>query len=373
VANDTQPPDAASIADAVARARDEFHCPACGAEAHWNPGKQALICPFCGTESPATLEMRAGQPVIVEHDLVAALRGIPDSARGWQAEKTSVRCESCHAISVFDAARVGQRCDFCGSAALVPYEQVKDAFRPESLLPLAISETQSRDLIRTWYRNQWFAPNRFNEKALTDTVHGIYLPYWTFDAKVDATWTAESGTYYYTGSGKNRRRHVRWTPASGSLSHAFDDELVCASLGVDASRLRKIEPFPTSGALVPYDAGYLAGWTVERYQIDLVAASQTSRQRMEAEIRDMCSRQVPGDTQRNLQVDASFSGQTFKHVLVPVWLMTYTYRGKPYQVVINGVTGVMSGSRPWSWIKIGLVVLAVILVLLLIAAVTGES
>jgi hypothetical protein len=372
VANDTQPPDAGAFGDTVASARAKFHCPACGAEAHWNPGKQALICPFCGTESPATLEMRAGQTVIVEHDLVAALRGIPDSARGWQAEKTSVRCQSCHAISVFDADKVGRRCDFCGSAALVPYEQVKDAFRPESLLPLAISESQSRDLIRTWYRNQWFAPNKFTAKALTDTVHGVYLPYWTFDAKVDAQWTADSGTYYYTGSGKNRQRHVRWTPAAGSLSHTFDDDLVCASLGVNAARLRKVEPFPTSAGLIPYDAGYLAGWTVERYQIDLVAASKTSREAMDATIREMCASQVPGDTHRNLVVDATYRDQTFKHVLVPVWLMTYTYGARSYQVVVNGVTGVMSGSRPWSWVKIALAVLAVIALLTLISVATGD-
>src|SRR5258706_2492647 len=116
----------------VASARDKFHCPACGAEANWNPAKQALVCPFCGVESPATLQTRGVDTVIVEHDLAVALRAIPDSARGWQAAKTSVRCQSCQAISVFDAGEVGGRCAFCGSAALVPYEQVKDAFRPES-------------------------------------------------------------------------------------------------------------------------------------------------------------------------------------------------------------------------------------------------
>src|SRR5262245_13735728 len=84
-------------------AREKYHCPACGAEANWNPAKQRLICPFCGTESPASVETKNGQTVIVEHDLAAALRGIPDSSRGWQAEKISVRCQSCQAISVFDA------------------------------------------------------------------------------------------------------------------------------------------------------------------------------------------------------------------------------------------------------------------------------
>ena len=136
----------------VASARQKFHCPACGAEANWNPAKQALICPFCGTESPATLTTVGADTVIVEHDLAAALRAIPDSSRGWQAPKTSVRCQSCQAISVFDAEMVGRRCDFCGSTALVPYEEVKDPFRPESLLPLKISETQARDLIRAVVR-----------------------------------------------------------------------------------------------------------------------------------------------------------------------------------------------------------------------------
>jgi ribosomal protein S27E len=68
--------------------------------------------------------------------------------RGWQAAKTSVKCQSCQAISVFDAARVGQRCDFCGSTALVPYEEIKEPFRPESLLPMKLSENQVRDSIR---------------------------------------------------------------------------------------------------------------------------------------------------------------------------------------------------------------------------------
>jgi hypothetical protein len=360
-------PSQADRSDAVASAREKYTCPACGGEAQWNPAKQALVCPFCGTESPATLETRGTETVILEHDLVAALRAIPDEARGWQAEKTSVQCQSCRAISVFDAGHISRRCDFCGSTALVPYEQVKDAIRPESLLPLAIAESKARDLIRAWYGRQWLAPNAFGAKALTDTVHGLYLPYWTFDARVTAHWTADSGTYYWVRQGGKQVRQVRWTPAAGDLAHAFDDELVCASLGVEASRLRQIEPFPTTG-LVPYDAGYLSGWTVERYQIDLVAAATRSRQQMDAAVRDLCARQVPGDTHRNLVVSATYHDQTFKHILVPVWLMSYVYGKTSYQVVINGVTGATSGSRPWSWIKITLLVLVALAVVIAIYA-----
>src|SRR5262249_34399968 len=106
-----------------ALAQKKFSCPACGAEAQWNPAKKALVWPFCGTTSPAQVELTpTGEELIVEHNLAAALRGIPDTQRGWQAKKTSVRCQSCQAISVFDPERVAQRCDFCGSSALVPYE-----------------------------------------------------------------------------------------------------------------------------------------------------------------------------------------------------------------------------------------------------------
>ena len=134
---------------------------------------------------------------IVEHDLAAALRAIPESARGWQAEKVSVQCQSCKAVSVFDPGKISQSCQFCGSTSLVPYEQVKEAIRPESLLPMKVSEPVARESIRGWYGRQWLAPNGFAGKATTDTVKGLYLPYWTFDANVLARWTADSGEYYY--------------------------------------------------------------------------------------------------------------------------------------------------------------------------------
>lgn len=347
--------------EAVTLALEKYHCPACGADAHWNPAKHALVCPFCGTESSAELQTRGADTIIVEHDLAAALRSL-EGKRGWRTDKVSARCQSCQAISVLDPSKVGQRCDFCGSAQLLPYEEATDAFTPESLLPLKITEPGARDLIRAWYRRQWLAPNTLGSKALTDTATAVYLPYWTFDAHAQARWTADAGRYYYTREGGKRVRRVRWTPASGELSHVFDDELVAASTGVDPALLRGVEPFPTS-TVVPYDPGYLAGWTVERYQIDLVSAAARSREQMEAKLRRLCAARVPGDTHRNLVVHATFSDQRFKHILAPVWLLIYTHGAKSYQVAVNGVTGKIAGRRPWSWIKITLLAVAILVVL----------
>ena len=352
--------------DAIAQKK--FSCPACGAEAQWNPARKAIVCPYCGTVSPAQEQLSAtGEQEIVEHDLVAALRGIPDDKRGWQTQKTSVKCQSCQAISVFDPSRVSQRCDFCGSTVLVPYEQIKEAFTPESLLPMKIPETQVRDSIRRWYGSRWFAPNKLRNAALTDTVKGLYIPYWTFDAQVHADWTAESGYYYYVtetytdANGRTRTRQVRkirWQFSSGSVDNFFDDELVPASRGVQADLLRRIEPFPTTKELVAYNPAYLSGWVVERYQIDLLSAAREARQDMDRQMEKLCAAQVPGDTYRFLQVRSNYAGQTFKHILTPVWLLTYTYGPRSFQVVINGYTGTIAGRYPKSWVKITLAMLA---------------
>ena len=115
--------------------------------------------------------------------------------------------------------------------------------------------------------------------------------------------------------------------------------------------------------MTAYQAGFLSGWVVERYQIDLLNAAQTARAEMDSEIKSLCSAEVPGDTHRNLQVDSDYSGQTFKHILVPIWLLTYNYGTKTFQVVMNGYTGTIAGKYPKSWAKITFAVLGILLAL----------
>ncbi len=353
-------------------ALEEGSCPACGAKAVWNPAKQALICPYCGTEAAAELDQDTGK--IKEIDLATALRDIPESQRGWQTEKISVQCRSCKAISVFEPGRVGQNCSFCGSPELVPYEEIRSPLRPQSLLPFKIDESRVRESIRNWYASKWFAPNALKRCATVDTLQGYYLPYWTFDAQVSCHWQADSGTYYYTtesyrdskGNRQTRQvRHVRWRPVSGSLEHFFDDEPVPGSHGVHPQLLRAIEPFPTSD-LVPYDTACLSGFVVEHYQVVLIDAAAEARRSMEEKLRRMCAKQIPGDTYRNLRVDADYSGETFKHILVPVWLLAYQYGKKSYQVLVNGYTGKMEGEYPKSTTKIVLVALLVLVFLAIV-------
>ncbi|MCP3982314.1 MAG: zinc ribbon domain-containing protein [bacterium] len=355
-------------------ALEQDSCPACGAKATWSAQRQALICEFCGTEAPYEFDRDAGR--IREIDLVAALRETPRERGGWQSTRRAVRCRSCDAISMFDAERVGQSCEFCGSSELMDYSEINAPIRPESLLPFKVSETSVRESMRRWFANRWFAPGRFKRAAALDTIRGIYLPYWTFDAQADCPWTAESGTYYYTtnaftdASGKRRTRRVRqtrWRRVSGRVHQFFDDQPIPGTRGVDVSLLNRIEPFPTH-ELVLYDPGYLRGFIVEHYQVVLVDAARRAREAMNERLHELCARQIPGDTHRGLQIEPTYAGQTFKHILVPTWLLSYTFHGQLFQVLVNGYTGTIAGNYPKSWWKIAGLALGVgALVLLALA------
>jgi ribosomal protein S27E len=344
-------------------ALDKIECPACGAQAEWNPTQQKLICPFCGTESPCIIDRQQGK--VVELDLVRALRELPEEERGWQTARRSVQCQSCRAVMVFDPARVGQNCEFCGSPALVDYQEIKAPIRPQGVLPFTIDASRIRDDIRRWWRSKWFAPSKLARTALVDTIRSLYIPYWTFDAQVHCPWTAEAGHYYTVmvpGTDSKGRptmrpqRRVRWEPAAGVVDQFFDDEAVPGTQGLPLDLLRKVEPFPTLEVL-PYDTAFLSGHVVEHYQVVLLDAAQRSQDQMQAKLLQLCAAQVPGDTHRNLEISPDYALKTFKHVLVPVWLLSYTYGAKAYQVIANGYTGSIAGKYPLSVWKIAFVVL----------------
>jgi hypothetical protein len=112
---------------------------------------------------------------------------------------------------------------------------------------------------------------------------------------------------------------------------------------------------------------------VEHYQVVLVDAAQRSQASMTARLREMCAAGIPGDTYRNLEIHPTFSGRTFKHVLVPVWLLTYTFGNRPWQVVVNGYTGRMAGEYPKSPWKIALLVLLAAIVVIIVLMLASQE
>ena len=157
-----------------------------------------------------------------------------------------------------------------------------------------------------------------------------------------------------------------WTSARGQVSDSFDDIAVFANEGFERKRIEKLEPWPTEAAK-PYSAEYAAGHLARTYDNDVEECLPEATARMETEIRETVRRDIGGDQQDIRSMNISWLKMTYKHLLLPIWLLTVIYENKPFQVYINGVTGEVHGARPFSKVKIITAVVIAVLVIALIA------
>ena len=146
-----------------------------------------------------------------------------------------------------------------------------------------------------------------------------------------------------------------------------------ARKGCRCDLLRQVEPFPTQ-EVVPYDTAFLSGHVVEHYKVVLLDAAKQS-QRSDARGTRVAVWAAGAWRYLSQPADSSrlFSGQTFKHVLVPVWMLSYNYGARAFQVIVNGYTGKIAGKYPYSVWKILLLVLVALFVLGLFLTVASES
>ena len=329
------------VSEQVASARQKFNCPACGAEANWNPAKQALICPFCGTASPAELKTRGRR----HRDRRARSGGrrfaaFPTRRAAGRRRRSRSGVRAARRFRSSTPSRSASAASSAARPRSFPTNRSRKPFRPESLLPLKISESQARDLIAPGTAGSGWRRTAFRRQALTDTVKGIYLPYWTFDARPTPRGRPRRASTTTTGRRQARCARCSWTPASGALSHFFDDDLVCASVGVRRrARCGASSRFPPTRWCLRSRLPRRAGPSSATRSISSRPPSARAS-RWTSTLREMCAAQVPGDTYRNLTVHATFTDQTFKHILAPIWLLTIPYGAKSFQVVVNGVTGI---------------------------------
>ena len=351
------------------RAEVDLTCDECGAPLRWSPDVGALSCEHCGTAR----RVEVVQATIVERPLDAA----HTAERGFGRDVRVLECETCDARVTFEGASTSEACPFCGSPGVLDQDANRNCIRPESLIPLEIGRGKVETSFKKWIGSRWFRPNAL-KKIDTFQAVGVYVPAWTFDAEVHSDWSAQSGTYYYVDESytaiedgrtvrRTRRvRKVRWWPSWGDRDDSYDDVLVVASQGIDEKLAKRLGPFGAVG-LVPYSPEYLAGWRAEEYRIDLDEGWRRARAEIQATQRRRCAGDVPGDTHRALRVKSEIFNVLWKHVLLPMWSLTYDYRGKHYAVLVHGQSGRIVGRAPYSWVKILLFLLLIAGALSLIA------
>ncbi len=341
-----------------------FPCLECGADLVFNIGQQAMVCPYCGAARKIEF---AEDAKIVEQDFHAALeklRQLKENKQAEEPEYNEVRCESCGSDVIFNGALTSTECPYCGSP--IQREKVHSGgFRipVDGVLPFQIGHDQAHLLLKDWVKSRWFAPNDFKKRGVDGKFHGVYLPFWTYDTLTFNRYTGERGDNYTVtvGTGKNRRTETRtrWSSASGQFQRFFDDVLINGSNEFAKTKIQDLTPWPL-GESLPFTQEVLAGYFARTYDIELDVGFEFARGHIDSSLhRDVC-RRIGGDKQRVDKIDTRYDAITFKHMLLPVWILAYVYKDKSYRIFINAGSGEVQGERPYSWVKISLTVLSVL-------------
>ncbi len=338
-----------------------FPCEGCGADLQFSIGAQSLKCPYCGFIKQLEFDPNL---TVDEQDYVATLEQIAT----WRSEKSNqtsglseVPCSTCGAKVQFRGTLTSSACAYCGVA--LQLEDVHDAENRvpvDGVLAFLVDRKKAHQALVDWVNSRWFAPNRFKKEGVAGKFSGLYTPYWTIDTMTTTHYDGQRGDYYYvtTGSGKNKRRvrKTRWSPAAGTFQRFFDDELIVAAQGVPVKRLDALQPWPLRDCR-PFNQEMLAGFLARTYDVELEAGFGIAKLRFDEALEADVRSHIGGDTQRIHNIDTQYNAITYKHLLLPIWMMGYRYTEKVYQVVVNATTAEVQGDRPYSWVKITLAIM----------------
>jgi hypothetical protein len=311
----------------------QFTCPQCNGQMKYSPDGQTLFCPFCQHQMELDQALQAGDTV-EEQDFFVALA----TAKGHSRTVTmqAFQCQGCGASFVTGPAVLSLTCPYCASAHVMEHPESRELIPPEGIIPFGLTQEQAHNALYRWLK----AKKRY-QQAQTAAPTGLYVPVWTFDVGGQIQWRERAV--------ETRHTRIKTVTQTSSRAIFFDDILIPASHKFTnlASEFRHYH----LDEIVPYESGYLADWPAETYQISTADASLKARQqayaRAKQQVRELNA--VPFADQEELTFSsANITVESYKLILLPVWLTYYFYQDKKYNVFINGQTGRIKGASPRS-------------------------
>lgn len=321
---------------------EQFQCPRCAARMNYTPDGKALLCEFCSyrqeldvPEAHVQSEYGIGG---LEKDFIAALA----TAKGHSqpVAMRSMQCLGCATEFVLSPEMLSLTCPYCDSVYVTETAETHEILPPQALIPFSISQNEVQLTMRAWFKRHGI------ERPRISALVGIYLPVWTFDISGEMAWKGM------------KQQGNQWVPVSGSKYVMRDDVLVPAAKRLSKTMSKELPDFDYD-QLVAYDARYLADWPAERYQVTLADASLRGRKQVINDLRRKPHEMTHGERVKDFSLQAKgIIVESYKLILVPLWLLHFKVEDTVYEVIINGQTGNVRGERPqnvvgklFSWLK----------------------
>ncbi len=332
-----------------------YACPKCGGRMAFDVQQSDLACSYCGYVKETEKRLASDSAEQVMDFIMPTTR-----AYGWAQSQQRAECSACGAITMLPPGQTADRCANCGSNRFVQSRQVMELIDPQVMALPRIDAKEAAKRARQWLGKGIFAPDDLLLKA-SGGLHLMpaYYPFWTFDGTLEVNWSCEVNV------GSNNR--TEWEHISGAEYEIFDDVLIPGLRKMSISEVRDIEPFNLKD-LVEFKPDYLAGWSALTYDAPLSEASNRAQGRIRERVTRFLAMKVAAGRQiRNLQTGGGkWVDMTYKHILLPLYVGNYHYKGKAFRIYVNGQTGKASGEKPHDWVKAALATAMGILLLALI-------
>ena len=342
--------------------RKDYKCPNCGASTRFDVSIAGVKCEYCGFQIQPNVQ-KVGTTLPGNAFTLDVLHV---DEQGWGVQRRELRCASCGAELSVTNENFSHTCPFCASNEVNIGNELNPKLRPSLLAPFKITDQQLRQIAHEWLGEGWFNPKTLRELSSLNPFLGIYAPVWAFSSHIKAHWSALVGyerqeRYYDHGSKSwQTRTHIDWRPESGDVQLAIENLVVLGSNQISKRLFGKIQTYDL-GALVKYSPDFLAGWQAQKFSIPLNSAWETGKGVMREKAQDACKQDIPTSHVRDFQMSADFCDETWRYALLPVYLSTYRYLGRTFQVIVNGQNGNISGQKPVEWWKVWMAIAALLL------------
>jgi predicted RNA-binding Zn-ribbon protein involved in translation (DUF1610 family) len=332
-----------------------FRCPQCNGIISYSADVQQLVCPHCGHAQ----EVGARVVGLAATRFEFTLDTLDQSEKGWGAERQAIQCEACNAVFSVGGGELSTTCPFCGSNRVATRATGHDFIRPGYLVPFTVDGERCRVVVTEWLGKGWMHPPTLRQVNAIGRFTGIYLPFWVFDAQIEGQWKA------LVGHPRQERRYrngkwetetvIDWRWENGRVHLPIANMLIYGTDKISTVLLERLYPYNLN-QLTAYDAGYLAGWQAQAYEMQLRPAWELGKQRMREQAKNACYRDISSSHVRNFGMSADFSEERWRYVLLPTYLATYEFENKVYHVMVNGQTGAVAGQKPIAWLRVWLVI-----------------
>ncbi len=345
-------------------------CHGCGGQLEFDIKAQKLGCPHCGATEDIVHAEGAEVRERSYMEALAAGHGLGNAYQKNASGEKEIICSSCGGHTTFVGTLTTTRCPYCAtSIQRTDVHDAPDRLAVDGVLPFQITDDKAQELLMAWIDKRWFAPNEFKKYGLAGSFQSVYAAYFTYDADATTNYRGQRGdTHTRTvGSGDNRRTvtETHWRPASGRVFNKFDDVTILANTGFNDRYVAALDPWPAK-SIQPFNPDYLAGHLARTYDRSAEECMVSARSIMDGQIDTTIRSDIGGDDQKITSKNTRMANVKYKHVLLPIWLLTVLYNGEPWQVFMNGATGEIHGRRPWSQVKIAATIAAVIFLIVLL-------